>query len=177
MLRIDRAQPGERAAEWVTGPLAADTGSEVAGQRHDQMTPRDERLLVGRCDDLAGSEGGDDGPETDDPTRPDDDKVDVGAGRELRERVRSAVLPRAERQMECRAGSRLAEGDHRGPEASRLVAQCDGVGACRQRHDPEVIGQSFEDVDRLPPDRPGGAEDRDAEPTGGISGQRQVRTA
>ena len=99
MFRIDRAEPGEWAAEWVTGSLGGDARGELPGERHDEMAARDERFLVGSCDDLSGGEGRYDGPEAHDAAGADDDEIHVGAGGELGQGIRSAVPARTERQV------------------------------------------------------------------------------
>ena len=66
------------------------------------MAAGDEGLLVGRGDDLARSKGGDDRAEADDATGTDDDEVDVGAGGELNQGVRTGRERGPRRQIERR---------------------------------------------------------------------------
>ena len=91
MLGIDRAEPGERARVRIHRPFAGYPSRLVASERHHEVAAGDERLLVGRGDDLAGSQRRDDRSEADDAARPDDDEVDVLAGRQRDERIVAVV--------------------------------------------------------------------------------------
>ena len=113
VLRVDRSEPGERAGERDRpGALAATAAARCAGERHDEVTAGDERLLVGGRHDLAGGQRGQDRAEADDPAGPDDDEVDVVAGRErsrgrpARLRPSSRPAGRAERRRRDRRGAR-----------------------------------------------------------------------
>ena len=99
------------------------------------MAAGDERLLVGRRDDLAGPQRGEDRPEADDAARPDDDEVDVVAGRERLERVRAADPFRAGRQVQPGKAALVAERDRRGSEPGRLLGQQAGVRTGREGDD------------------------------------------
>ena len=54
MLRIDRAEPGQRAGERIAGLGLARASREAASEGHDQVAARDEGFLVGGGHDLAG---------------------------------------------------------------------------------------------------------------------------
>ena len=90
MLRIDRSEPGERARVGVAGIGGSDGRRQVARQRHHEVAARDQRLLVGRGHDLAGAQRGEHRAEADDTAGGDDHDVDVVAGGECLERIRSA---------------------------------------------------------------------------------------
>ena len=69
VLRVDRAQPGERARVRVARVRRRARRGERTGQRHDEVTAGDQRLLVGRGDDLAGPQRGEDRAKADDARR------------------------------------------------------------------------------------------------------------
>ena len=87
--RSGRSQPSALASGIAGIRRGRARGGQGSRARHHEVAAGDERLLVGRRDDLAGLERGEDRPQADDATGPDDDHVDVVAGRELDERVRS----------------------------------------------------------------------------------------
>ncbi len=91
VLAVDRAEPGQRARERIHRAFARHPGCQVASQRHHEVAAGDERLLVGRSDDLARCERRDDRSEADDAARSDDDEVDVIAGRQRRQGVVAVV--------------------------------------------------------------------------------------
>ena len=146
VLRIDRAEPGERAGHRVARGRRGDRRRAGSRLRHHEMAPRDERLLVGGCHDLAGAERGEDGPEADDPAGGDDDEIDVVAGRDGLEAVRLVL-----------GQDRLAWSMTRSLIREQSLVPTRGEG-----DDLERVGMGGEDVERLRPDRPGRAEDRHA---------------
>ena len=79
------------------------------------MAAGDERLLVGRRDDLARLQRGDDGPQADDTARADYDEVDVRAGRQRRQCIVTTEQFRSSRQIEARVGRIVGYHDDRGP--------------------------------------------------------------
>ena len=87
MLRVDRAQPAERAGEGVGRARRATLGRARPGERHHEVPAGDEGLLVGGGDDLAGLERREHRPQADDAARADDDHVHVVARRQLEQRV------------------------------------------------------------------------------------------
>ena len=122
------------------------------------MAAGDERLLVGRGDDLAGGEGGEDRPEADDPAGRDDDQVDVRPGRQLDEGVRPLArdAARARRQLERVVG---CQGDDARPEPGSLLREVGRPSAGREGDDLERVRMAPEDVERLATDRAGRAEE------------------
>ena len=126
------------------------------------MATGDERLLVGRRDDLAGPQRGQDRPKADDATRPDHDEVDVVAGGQPFERVRPADAFRAGRQVQPGERRAVTQRDRGRTEARGLLGEEAGVRAGRERDDPEGLRMRVEDLDRLAADRAGRAEERDA---------------
>ena len=182
MLRVDRAQPGQRARVRVTGTRDRDALGQRPRQRHHQMTAGDQGLLVGRGDDLAGAQGGEHRPEAHDAARSDDHEVDVVPRGELDEGVRSADPFRAGRQVQAGHVIGVGEGDRGRPQAVRLLCEERGVGAGGEGDDPERIRERGQDVDRLASDRAGRADEGDplrrALPSPArISGGRRRHTA
>ena len=102
---------------------AATRAAQRAGERHDEVAAGDERLLVGRGDDLAGAQRGEDRPKADHAARADDDEVDVVAGRERLERVRAADPLRAGRQVEAGERRAVGERDGRRSQARGLLGE------------------------------------------------------
>ena len=103
------------------------------------MAAGDERLLVRRGHDLAGTQRREDGAEADDPAGGDDHQVDVVARRELLERVGPADPLRAGRQVQPGDGPGIAKGHGGGSQPRGLLGQQRPVGARRQRDDPEGV--------------------------------------
>ena len=119
------------------------------------MPARHEGLLVGRRHDLAGGQRGQHRPEADHPAGPDDDQVDVVAGRQGLERVCAADPRGPGREVE-----RLVRGqrNERGSKGAGLLGQYLPAPAGRQRDHAEPIGMTVQDVHRLAADRTRGAE-------------------
>ncbi len=88
MFRIDRAQPGQRAGERVTGAGRGALGGQATGLGHDQVTAGDQGLLVGRGHDLAGAQRGQDRPQADHAAGGDDHQVHVVPGGQLDQALR-----------------------------------------------------------------------------------------
>ena len=151
------------------GAVDATVGGAHPRQRHHEVAARDERLLVGGGDDLAGSQGREDRPEADDAAGPDDDEVDVVADRQRLEGVGAAdALGAGGRSIAARpAGS--ARATARRTQAGRLLGERRGIGPGGQRDDLEGGGVRGEDVDRLAPDRAGRAEQRDPASRGRVA--------
>ena len=155
MLRVDRAQPGQRARVRVARAGGGGALREATGERHHEVAAGDEGLLVGRGDDLAGAQGGEDGPEADDAAGADDHEVDVVTRGQLDEGIRPADAFRAGRKVQAGRAWLGGEGDGRRPQALSLLGEERRVGAGGQGHHPEGVRQRGQDVDRLAPDRAG----------------------
>ena len=123
MLGVDRAEPGERACQRVRGARGSDARGQCPRERHDEVAAGDERLLVGRRDDLAGPQRGDDRDEADDAARPDDDEIDVIAGRELHQRVGPGDEARPGRDRDAGRGRRIAQADDCRSDAGGLLGE------------------------------------------------------
>ena len=162
MFRVDRSEPGERARVGVGGVLRGGRVGETPGERHDEVATRDERLLVGCRDDLAGAQGGEHRPEADDAAGRDDDEVDVVTGRERLERIRPADAFRAGRQVQAARPGVVGQCDRRRPEARGLFGEQRPIRTRRERGHDEGVRVRGEDLDRLAPDRSGRAEEGDA---------------
>jgi hypothetical protein len=165
MLGVDRPEPGQRAGERIAGPAGGDLRREAARLRHHQVPASDQGLLVGRGDDLAGTERGEDGSQAYDAAGGDDHEVHVVAGRELDHGVLAGGPFRAGRQV-LQPCERLGVGqrDDDRAELTGLLGECGRVVAGREGHDPEGIGVGGQDLDGLRADRTGGAQQRDAAP-------------
>ena len=138
--------------------------ASARGERHDQVAAGDERLLVGGRDDLAGPQRGEHRPEADDAARGDDDEVDVVPRRESLERVRvrgRRAVPAGSSSRAAASASASATTRGRTAPAGREGL---GVATGGQRRRPgRRPGRAAQDVERLAADRPGRAEQRDAD--------------
>ena len=142
-----------RRAGWRTGRgIRGARPREAPSERHDEVAAGDERLLVGRGDDLAGLERGEHRAQ-----------ADHAAGRRRRRGRRRRAWParRGRRGPPTRpvpAGRSSAASvvsSARATAAGRSRAACSAssasVGARGQRDDPEGVRVRREDVDRLAP--------------------------
>ena len=163
---IGRSQASGLAAgrRIVRGPA----GGTSPGQRHDQVAARDQRLLVGGGDDLAGAERREHRAQAHDAARADDDQVHVVAA----SRARTSAGRRSTPDGRSRRGG-IAEPLRRPrwPPAGRLGARPVARATTRNRS-----RRRAEDVDSLAADAAGRTEDRDARAAvaaaagGGLSG-------
>ena len=119
------------------GVSLADACREVAREWHDQVAAGDERLLVGRGDDLARLESGDHRPQTDYAARPYHDHVDA---------LRPWRCPRARRPIGGRR--RRARGLWRATCSPSVAMSLPAARA----HDLELVRMRLQDVERLAAD-------------------------
>ena len=156
---------GRSQASGVASGSRASTAARAAGLGpglgHDEVPARDERLLVGRRDDLAGPQRRERRPQRHDAAGPDDHEVHVIPGGELDEGVLAPDAGHAGGQIEL--GGIVREGDGRGVEAPGLGLELRRVAAGGQGRDLEPVGVGLEDLHRLPANAPGGAQQRDAD--------------
>src|ERR1035437_4977278 len=96
---------------------------QSAGEWHDQVAARDQRLLVGRGNDLARLERGEDGPQRDQPARGNDHKINVRTRGNRPERTWAAYELGTGGEFQPGGGSLVGEGDHRRPKLSRLLLE------------------------------------------------------
>ena len=138
--------------------------SECPGERHDEMAAGHQRLLVGRGDDLAGPQRSHDRSKADHAARADDDEVDIVAADQRLEGVRAADPFGAGRQVQAAQRGVVGEGHGFGSEARHLLGEQPGVGTGRERHDLKGVRMRLEDIDGLPADGAGRAEEGDPAP-------------
>ena len=167
---------GARRAGWRTGRrgrVAATRGGQSARERHDEVAAGDERLLVGRGDDLAGAQRGEDRAEADDAAgrRRRRDRRRRGSRAPRGRRAGDAAVPAAGRGRASAASSPSATT----PARSRAACSARSVAfaAGREGDDPERVRVRGEDVERLASDRAGRAEEGDA----GVRAARRHRSA
>eukprot|EP00968_Pinguiococcus_pyrenoidosus_P021137 scaffold2679_cov251-Pinguiococcus_pyrenoidosus.AAC.9 len=125
-------------------------------QRQDHRPARDERLLVGQGDVLAGLDGSHRGDEAGTAHDARDHRIRGGhrrhrhrallASQERGHLLHLALLAKA---AQLRDLLRVLDGHHLRPELLDLVRQQLQVAACRQAHDAEVIRPLPHDVQRL----------------------------
>ena len=162
MLRVDRAQPGERARVRVGLVRGGPGGGQRARQRHHEVAAGDERLLVGRGHDLPCAQCREHRAQADDPARADDDEVDVVACRERLEGVRATDALRAGRQVQAGYRRPVSERDGRRTQPGGLLGEERAIRTGRERDDPERLRVAREDIHSLAADRTGGADQGDA---------------
>ena len=137
------------------GRAARDSGPRARRERHHQVAARDERLLVGGRDDLAGPQRGEHRPEADDAAGGHDDHVHVRvavANASMASGSGSATVPGGQR--EARQGCRVRERDHAGRTCRDLCGERGRVAAGGHRDDPECVrAGAGEHVEGLAPDR------------------------
>ncbi len=155
---------------------------ERTGQRHDEVTAGDKRLLVGRGHDLPGPQSGEDRAKADDPAGADHHEIDVGTGREGLEGVGAADAFRVDRQVQAGEGIRIVKGDGCRPEPGRLLGEQRAIGTGRERDHAERVRVSGQDVDGLAADRSGRADQGDPTrlgrgPVPALSRRRRRHTA
>ena len=156
---IGRSQAsGSRAGRTGRPPRAR--AARRARQRHDEVAARDERLLVGGRDHLAGAQRGEHRAGA--RRRPPVPTTTRSTSSRVASASRASAPP-----TRCVPGGRssgaavVGEADHGGPEPARLLGEVGGVAA-RSRARPRGTGRrAAEDVDRLAADRPRRAEQGD----------------
>ena len=116
----------------------------AADQRRDEMAAGHEHLFVGERDALARIECGDRGREAGDPGRGDEHQVDIVARGQVDQRVIAIA--------------RLHGGERRACLARDLSERA-RIACRRDRGHPQAVGMRGDDIESLPPDRAGRAED------------------
>ena len=156
--RIDRPQPSQRAGLGVPRRVDGRGGRPPPGERHDQVTARHQRLLVGRRDDLARGQRRQRGGQADHAACGDKDQVHILARRQREQRVRPLLAVDAGRQLD---GRRIPHGHRLRPEPVGLGKQRRRVATTGEGHDLETLGERAQHLERLPADRTGRTEHRD----------------
>ena len=158
VLRIDRPQPSQRAGLRVPRRVDGHDGRLPPGQRHDQVTARHQRLLVGRRDDLARGQRRQRGGQTDQAAGGDKDQVHIITRRQREQWVRPLLPVDAGRQLDRRL---IPHGHRSRAEPVGLGKQCRRVATTGEGYDLKALGERAEHLERLPADRTGGTEHRD----------------
>ena len=135
--------------------------ARALGKRHDEVAAGDQRLLVGRGDDLAGLERGEDRAQADHAAGGDHDEVHVVARGHRQQRVRTSVRHRPGRQVEAREGGAIGQRHDPGADRRDLGREGGGVAAGGHGHDLEGGAECGQDVERLAPDGAGRTEQGD----------------
>jgi hypothetical protein len=155
---LERARGLAREQVVHGGVLGVDRqqgGSGRLGERHDELAPDDERLLVGQREVHALGQGDDRGPEAGGADDRVEDEVGARLGDEAHEALGAgehlAVRPRL---RGARGGVGVADRDPAHAVGPRLFDEGRPGGLGRQPHELELLRRAGDDVERLGPDRP-----------------------
>ena len=138
------------------------------------MAARDERLLVGRRDDLARAQRGQHRPQADDAAGGHDHEVDIVAGREAGQGVRIPVQRHARGRVQVRHRGRIRECGDQWSAGGHLGGERLDVTAGGQADDPEGLGTGPEQhIQRLAADGAGRTQQGDPDRVGRLPGGRR----
>jgi hypothetical protein len=114
-------------------------------ERHHEVAAGDQRLLVGRGNDLAALECSKDRLEADHAGRADEDEVNLIAGGDLLQRLWTTNHARRPWRERGRDGL-IGQGDHPRPVSPDLIVERRDVVPGCERHDLEAVGVRGKDV-------------------------------
>ena len=162
MLRIDRSEPGERAGVRVAGSVAATADARSRASGITRWPPATSVSLLAVATTLPARSAARTGRRLTTPPVATIDEVDVVAGGECLERIRSPDALDGGWEVEARECGLVTERDGTGPQPAGLLREESRVGAGRECDDRECIGVRGKDLDGLASDRTRRAEERDA---------------